>query len=324
MLAIWSRLRRNPPTSDGQASLKGRSTTAAPRLVLSFHLAVRSPPRLPGATGLYVPPPLPPTFHRARPLLRQRADMAPTHEVAPREGGGEGDRCTSSARATPSDNPPRLRQMLQRLWMTIRRRRRRVVVGRKVLALVGGCLVIMSLPAPAPVATRNRRARRAPPAPTAAPQCGSRGVLRAELQVHGLRSALHPAGRCVRSLCHFSRPGYGMKWGVADARDYPGCRCTCAASSNASHRRHDEGQFPVTHVTTPRRPGTGRHGHVTNTRGETLSAALAFYWARARVRDEAGPSDDMRWVAFVKEDRRETGGRLWLIRTQLVLVLAPR
>src|SRR5438034_259562 len=160
LLAVWSRLTRKP----GYVRLVRPHAAAAPRPAAPTSRAVipprgvvpAPPPR--GLPGLYVPPPPTPDFSPGPSPVTPSADTAPTHEVAPRLA------VVQHLQAILR----RLRQMLQRLWVTIRGRRRTIVVGGILLAVVGaGALVILRLPAPAPVVTQPTEAP--PPEPPPPP-----------------------------------------------------------------------------------------------------------------------------------------------------------
>src|SRR6266576_179850 len=166
LLAVWSRLRRKPAYV---RLVKPRSATAphaaapAPRAVVPPRGVVPPPPSR-GLPGLYVPPPSPPDFSPGPSPVTPAADMAPTHEVAPKERKAIVSRAAVVQRLRAIRG--RLREMLQRLWMTIRRRRRTVVVGVGVVALAGaGAFVILLLPAPAPVVTAQPDSEPALPPP---------------------------------------------------------------------------------------------------------------------------------------------------------------
>src|SRR3989440_3489229 len=89
LLAVWSRLRRKP----AYVRLVRPRAAAAPHPAAPTSRAVvpprgvvpPPPPR--GLPGLYVPPPPPPDFSPGPSPVTPSADSAPTHEVAPREGG---------------------------------------------------------------------------------------------------------------------------------------------------------------------------------------------------------------------------------------------
>src|SRR5258706_13187388 len=144
LLAVWSRLRRKPAYV---RLVKPRSATAPhaaappPRAVVPPRGVNPRPPSR-GLPGLYVPPPSPPDFSPGPSPVTPSADTAPTHEVAPRGGGAIAVRQAVVQRLRAIRR--RLRELLQRLWTTIRRRRRPVVVGVGVLALLGaGAFVIL-------------------------------------------------------------------------------------------------------------------------------------------------------------------------------------
>src|SRR6267378_7179389 len=89
LLAVWSRLRRKPAYV---RLVKPRSATAPPAAAPTSRAVVPPrgvvpPPPSRGLPGLYVPPPSPPDFSPGPTPVTPAADMAPTHEVAPREGG---------------------------------------------------------------------------------------------------------------------------------------------------------------------------------------------------------------------------------------------
>src|SRR5213076_2075732 len=91
LLAVWSRLSRKP----AYVRLVRPHAAAAPRAAAPTSRAVvpprgfvpppPPPPPARGLPGLYVPPP--PDFSPGPSPVTPAADMAPTHEVAPREGG---------------------------------------------------------------------------------------------------------------------------------------------------------------------------------------------------------------------------------------------
>src|SRR6266576_419563 len=92
LLAVWSRLTRKP----GYVRLVKPHAAAAPRPAAPTARAaapprgVVPPPPARGLPGLYVPPPPPPDFSPGPSPVTPSADSAPTHEVAPRGGGGGG------------------------------------------------------------------------------------------------------------------------------------------------------------------------------------------------------------------------------------------
>src|SRR5881409_235469 len=91
LLAVWSRLRRKP----AYVRLVRPHAAAAPRAAAPTTRAVvpprgvvpPPPPPARGLPGLYVPPPPPADFSPGPSPVTPSADTAPTHELAPREGG---------------------------------------------------------------------------------------------------------------------------------------------------------------------------------------------------------------------------------------------
>src|SRR5213593_1422070 len=146
LLAVWSRLTRKP----AYVRLVRPHAAAAPHPTAPTSRAVvpprgvvpPPPPPARGLPGLYVPPPPPPDFSPGPSPVTPSADTAPTHEVAPRGGAAIAARAAVARRLQTILGS--LRELLRRLWMTIRRRRRTIVVGVVLLALVGaGALVIL-------------------------------------------------------------------------------------------------------------------------------------------------------------------------------------
>src|SRR5438309_7916831 len=167
LLAVWSRLRRKP----AYVRLVRPRAAAAPHPAAPTSRAVvpprgvvpPPPPR--GLPGLYVPPPPPPDFSPGPSPVTPSADSAPTREVAPREGKAIAARRAVMQRLQTILG--RLKEMLQRLWVTLRGRRRTIVVGGILLALArAGASVIMRLPAPAPLVTQPTEAPPTEPPPT--------------------------------------------------------------------------------------------------------------------------------------------------------------
>src|SRR5204863_2198644 len=126
--------------------------------------------------------------------------------------GGRGDRGSFSGRATTSDDPRTppgiVTTLLDDHTCTSRhnRRWRRSPGARRRRGVRDA-----APPCSGASAWGHRAADRgsaptaftAPTAPTAsAPPVGSRGVLRADLRVHGLRTALHPPDAASAALCH--------------------------------------------------------------------------------------------------------------------------
>jgi len=176
----------------------------------------------------------------------------------------------------------RLREILQRLWMAIRRRRRTVVVGVVLLALVGaGALVIMRLPAPAPVVTVQPDTTAPPPPPPPRPlQSEAEGYYEPSYKFtvsdrRFTRVTLRP-----EPFVTFSRPGIRDEVGCADARISPAAVHLRCAFERVGIMVTIEGQFPSRSVTSRLdAPVLDAMVTVTNTRGETLfRARQPFYW----------------------------------------------
>src|SRR5258706_645576 len=285
LLAVWSRLRRKPAYV---RLVKPRSATAPhaaappPRAVVPPRGVVPPPPSR-GLPGLYVPPPSPPDFSPGPTPVTPAADMAPTHEVAPREGGpGRAIAVRQAVMQRLRTILPRLREMLQRLWMTIRRRRRRVVVGVGVLALVGaGAFVILSLPAPAPVVTEKPAPPAEPPPPPPRPlQSEAEGYYEPSYKFtvsdrRFTRLTLRP-----EPFVTFSRPGIRDEVGCADARITPAAAHLRCEFERVGIVVTIDGQFPQRSVTSHLdAPVLDAWITITNTRGETLfRARQPFYW----------------------------------------------
>src|SRR2546426_10481290 len=161
LLAVWPRLRRNrayaslvrpPPAAARHPAAATSRAVVPPRRVVP-------PPPPPVPPRRVVPPP--PDFSSGPSPVTPSADMAPTHEVAPREAIAARPAVVQRLQTILG----RLREMLQRLWMTIRGRRRAILVGVVLLALVGtGAFVILRLRAVAPGVTEQPNAAPPPPA----------------------------------------------------------------------------------------------------------------------------------------------------------------
>ena len=282
LLAIWSRLRRKPAyvrlvrPHPAAARLPAAPTARAvgpPRGVVP-----PPPPR--GLPGLYVPPPLPPDFSPGPSPVTPAADLAPTHEVAPKGGAAIAARAAVVQRLQTILE--RLREMFQRLWVTIRGRRRTIVVGVGLLALVGaGAFVILRLPAPAPVVTEQPAAAPLPPPPPPPRplQSEAEGYYEPSYQFtvsdrRFTRLTLRP-----QPFVTFSRTGTRQEVGCADARISPAAvhlRCEFERVGTVTI----EGQFPSRSVTSRLdAPVLNAVVTLTNTRGETLFRAReSFYW----------------------------------------------
>src|SRR5436309_685658 len=278
LLAIWSRLRRKP----AYVRLVRPHAAAAPHPAAPTSRAV-VPPR-----GVIPPPPSrppvppPPDFSPGPSPVTPAADMAPTHEVAPREGGAIAARRAVVQRLQTILR--RLREMLQRLWMTIRGRRRTIVVGVVLLALVGaGTFVILRLRAVAPVVTEQPTAAppplQPPPPPPRPLQSEAEGYYEPSYQFtvsdrRFTRLTLRP-----QPFVTFSRIGTRQEVGCEDARIGPAAvhlRCEFERVGMVTI----DGQFPSRSVTSRLdAPVLNAMITITNTRGETLFRAReSFYW----------------------------------------------
>src|SRR6266581_9206429 len=282
LLAVWARLRRKP----AYVRLVRRHPAAAPppaaptsRAVVPPRGVVPPPPPPPrGLPGLYVPPPAPPDFSPGPSPVTPAADTAPTHEVAPNKASAARDAVVQRLQGILG----RLREMLQRLWMTIRRRRRTVIVGGGLLALVGaGAFVIMRLPAPAPVVTEQADTTAPPPPPPPRPlQSEAEGYYEPSYKFtvsdrRFTRLTLRP-----EAFVTFSRTGTRDEVGCADARISPAAVHLRCEFERVGIRVTIEGQFPSRSVTSRLdAPVLNAMVTVTNTRGETLfRARQPFYW----------------------------------------------
>ncbi len=282
LLAVWARLRRKP----AYVRLVRRHPAAAPppaaptsRAVVPPRGVVPPPPPPPrGLPGLYVPPPAPPDFSPGPSPVTPAADTAPTHEVAPNKAIAARDAVVQRLQGILG----RLREMLQRLWMTIRRRRRTVIVGGGLLALVGaGAFVIMRLPAPAPVVTEQPDTTAPPPPPPPRPlQSEAEGYYEPSYKFtvsdrRFTRLTLRP-----EAFVTFSRTGTRDEVGCADARISPAAVHLRCEFERVGIMVTIEGQFPSRSVTSRLdAPVLNAMVTVTNTRGETLfRARQPFYW----------------------------------------------
>ena len=172
--------------------------------------------------------------------------------------------------------------MLQRLWVTMRGRRRTIVIGVVLLALGGaGAFVILRLQAPAPVVTQPIAAP--PPQPQPPPprplQSEAEGYYVPSYQFtvadrRFTRLTLRP-----QPFVTFARTGTRQEVGCADARISPAAvhlRCEFERVGTVTI----EGQFPSRSVTSRLdAPVLNALVTMTNTRGETLFRAReSFYW----------------------------------------------
>src|SRR6266566_6440612 len=268
LLAVWSRLTRKP----GYVRLVRPHAAAAPRPAAPTARGV-GPPR-----GVVPPPPPPrrvvpppPDFSPGPSPVTPSADMAPTHEVAPR--------VVQRLQTILG----RLKEMLQRLWVTLRGRRRTIVVGGILLALAGaGAFVIMRLPAPATVITQPTEAPspEPPPTPPRPLQAEAEGYYEPSYKFavsdrRFTRLTLRP-----QPFVTFARTGTRDEVGCADARISPAAVQLRCEFERVGIMVTIEGQFPSRSVTSRLdAPVLNALVTVTNTRGETLFRAReSFYW----------------------------------------------
>src|SRR5229473_187718 len=273
LLAVWSRLRRKP----AYVRLVRPRPAAAPHPPPATSRAVVPPRGVVPRPPPPVPPrrfaPLPPDFAPGPSPVTPSVDIAPTHEVAPRE-----------AIAARPAVVRRLREMLQRVWVTIRGRRRAIVLGVIPLALVGaGAFVILRLRAVAPVVTEQPNAAppplQPPPPPPRPLQSEAEGYYEPSYQFtvsdrRFTRLTLRP-----EPFVTFSRIGTRQEAGCADARISPAAvhlRCEFERVGMVTI----DGQFPSRSVTSRLdAPVLNALITITNTRGETLFRAReSFYW----------------------------------------------
>jgi len=174
--------------------------------------------------------------------------------------------------------------MLQRVWVTIRGRRRTIVLGVIPLALVGaGAFAILRLRAVAPVVTEQPNAGPPPPPQQPPPprplQSEAEGYYEPTYQFtvsdrRFTRLTLRPQPSVT-----FSRIGTRQEEGCEDARIGPAAvhlRCELESVGMVTI----DGQFTSRSVTSRLdAPVLNALIRITNTRGETLfSARESFYW----------------------------------------------
>ena len=206
--------------------------------------------------------------------------MAPTQEVTPRKATAARSAVVQRLQTILG----RLREMSQRLWMTIRGRRRAIVVGVVLLAFVGvGAFVILRLRAVAPVVTEQPNAAlappRLPPPPPRPLQSEAEGYYEPSYQFtvsdrRFTRLTLRPQPSVT-----FSRMGTRQEVGCEDAQISPAAvhvRCELERVGLVTI----EGQFTSRSVTSRLDAQVlSALITVTNTRGEALFRAReSFYW----------------------------------------------
>ncbi len=171
--------------------------------------------------------------------------------------------------------------MSQRLWAIILGRRRTIVVGGILLALVGaGAFVILRLPAPAPVVTEQPNAAPPPQRPPPRPlQSEAEGYYEPSYQFtvsdrRFTRLTLRP-----EPFVTFSRIGTRQEVGCEDARigqDAVHLRCELERVGVVTIDGRFTSRFVTSSLDTPVLSALIT---ITNTRGETLfSARESFYW----------------------------------------------
>ena len=278
LLAIWARIRRKP----AYVRLGKPRSAAAPR-------PVAPPPKaaggLPRRAVVYDPPafapPPPPTDFSPGPTteVRPAAHAAPTEAVAP-------SKKAAAARAAVAQQLRailgRVRPTLQRIWRIIWGRRRAMVVGVVLVALVGaGVFAFLRLSAPTSVVTAQPPA--APPKPPPPPP----RPLQSEVEGYYeptykftvfdrrfTRLTLRP-----KPSVTFSRPGVRQEVACEDARigqDAVRLRCTLEPYGVVTV----EGRFPARYATSKLdMPVLSAVITVTNARGEVQYRARdSFYW----------------------------------------------
>ncbi|MGH2375386.1 MAG: hypothetical protein ACRDIC_18175 [bacterium] len=255
-LALWSRLTRKP---------------AYVRIVKPSRPAVAPHPAVPPPRAV-VPPrgvvPPPPDFSPGP------SPVAPPEQVAPREEVVARPAAVQRLQAILQ----RLRAMLQRVWAILLGRRRTIVVGVVLLALISAAaLVMLRLQAPAPVVTEHPNAP--PPPPPRPLQSDAEGYYEPGYQFtvsdrRFTRLTLRP-----EPFVTFSRIGTRQEAGCADARigrDAVHLRCELDRVGLVTI----DGRFTSRFVTSRLdMPVLSAWITITNTRGETLYRARdSFRW----------------------------------------------
>jgi hypothetical protein len=259
LLAVWSRLRRKPAYV---RLVRPRPAVAQPRGVV---------PPMPAPPRRVVPPP--PGFSPGPSPGAPPEDVAPTQEVAPSEEATARPEVVQRLQAILQ----RLRAMLQRIWAITLGRRRTIVVGVVILALVGAAaFVILRLQAPAPVVTEPPKAAPPPPRPL---QSDAEGYYEPAYQFtvsnrRFTRLTLRP-----EPFVTFSRTGTRQEAGCEDARigrDAVHLRCELDGVGMVTIDGRFTSRFSTSRLDTPVLSALIT---ITNTRGETLYRARdSFYW----------------------------------------------
>ena len=272
LLATWSRLRRKP----AYVRLVRPRPAAAPHPAAPLSRAF-VPPR-----GVVPPPPPrgvvppPPDFSPGPSPVTPPAHVARTQETAHSEDVSARRQVVQHLQAILG----RLRGMSQRLWAIILGRRRTIVVGGILLALVvAGAFVILRLPAPAPVVTEQPNTAPPPNPPPRPLQSEAEGYYEPTYQFtvsdrRFTRLTLRP-----EPFVTFSRIGTRQEAGCEDARigqDAVHLRCVFERVGVVTI----DGRFTSRYVTSSLdTPVLSALITITNTRGETLfSARESFYW----------------------------------------------
>jgi hypothetical protein len=212
LLAIWARLTRKP----GYVRIVKKHSPAAPRVSAPTRAAPPPPPRASAPSRWAVPPPA--DFSPGPPVIADGTapeEAAETEEVAaPRQVSAS--RVASRVVAVLRQIGQRLLAMLYGVWSIIRRRRRAIVIGIGLVALVGGAAFwVMTLEPPAPVVTE---APKPPPPPPRPLQSDAEGYYEPGYQFvvadrRFTRLTLRPD-----PFVTFSRVGTRTEAGCADAR----------------------------------------------------------------------------------------------------------
>src|SRR5436305_3134505 len=172
----------------------------------------------------------------------------------------------------------RLRAMSQRLWAIILGRRRTIVVGGILLALVGaGAFVILRLPAPAPVVTEQPNTAPPPNPPPRPLQSEAEGYYEPTYQFtvsdrRFTRLTLRP-----EPFVTFSRIGTRQEVGCEDARigqDAVHLRCELERVGVVTIDGRFTSRFVTSSLDTPVLSALIT---ITNTPGETLFSALESF-----------------------------------------------
>jgi len=265
VLTFWSWVRRKP----GYIRIvKPRSAVASQPPARPSRPVV--PPRAVVRDPRIVPPP---ADFSPSPSPVTPPTVAPTEEVAPRAALDARAAVVQRLQAIVQ----KLRALFQRVWAIILGRRRTIIVGVVLLALVGaGALVIIRLPAPAPVVTEQPKAPPPPPRPL---QSEAEGYYEPGYQFtvadrRFTRLTLRPD-----AFLTFARVGTREEVGCVDARisrDAVYLRCEFYRVGWVTI----DGRFPSRFATSRLdAPVLSAVITVTNTRGETLYRARdTFRW----------------------------------------------